>query len=143
VLYNYGVASNQIALVSNTADEDDDGISDLWEIERFGNTTQTDGTGNQDGDAFSDQEEYIADTHPMDTNSYLWLAIGVSTNAGIQELTFPTSLAREYWVESTTNLMVDPFAPASPVFTGEDGITLWYMTNSVIQHYYRIRVTLP
>jgi hypothetical protein len=141
--YAYGTSGNQIALVSTRLDGDGDGIIDAWEIDRLGNTTLSDGTGNQDGDAFTDLQEYIADTHPADSNSYLWVAIAPSTNIGIMELSFPSSSLREYWIESTTNLIV-PFASATVALPGEGGIMIWNMTNSIApQLYYQIKVSLP
>jgi autotransporter-associated beta strand protein len=141
--YNYGTGSNQIALVNTRFDGDGDGIVDAWEIDKFGNTATANDSSNQDGDLFTDLQEYIADTNPTDTNSYLWIAIAQSTNTGIHELSFPSSLAREYWIESTTNLVV-PFAPTSPAFPGDGGVMLRNMTNSVLlNQYYRVRVDLP
>ena len=142
--YNYGVSSNQIAIVSTTIDHDEDGMLDAWEVDRFGDVTISDGTGNQDGDRHTDLQEYIADTNPKDIESYLWLSISRTTNTAVQQLEFPSSLNREYWVESAPDLSGDSFAPASPIFTGEGGLTLWNVTNSLVGDlYYRIRVTLP
>ncbi|VGO12338.1 hypothetical protein PDESU_00890 [Pontiella desulfatans] len=141
--YNYGTNGNQIALVTTSIDGDGDGIIDAWEIDQLGSTTLSDGTGNQDGDAFTDLQEYIADTDPDDTNSFLWIAIAQSTNTGIHELSFPSSAEREYWIESTTNLVI-PFSPTSPAFPGEGGIMLRDTTNSLSPNrHYRVRVTLP
>ena len=46
------------------ADTDGDGMSDAWEIAKFGNLTQT-ATGDADGDTYSNRAEFNAGTEPM------------------------------------------------------------------------------
>ena len=65
--------------VTPPADADGDGLPDLWEDEHFGNNdgiilwtdlVASDGSGDADGDNFSDQAEHDADTDPKDENSF-------------------------------------------------------------------------
>lgn len=46
-------------------DEDEDGMLDAWEEAYFGSVTYSDGTGNDDGDFFTDLEEFLLDTSPL------------------------------------------------------------------------------
>ncbi|MHC9510379.1 fibronectin type III domain-containing protein [Kangiella sp. M94] len=49
-------------------DSDNDGLDDSWEIEHFGNLTQT-SEGEVDGDGFTNLEEFYAETDPSDHSS--------------------------------------------------------------------------
>ena len=51
------------------ADADGDGLPDAWEIAHFGNTTSQNGSGNPDGDAYTNAQEYAAGTDPMNAAS--------------------------------------------------------------------------
>ncbi len=46
-------------------DSDGDGMADSWELAYFGNLDR-DGSGNWDGDAYTDAEEYLMSTDPTD-----------------------------------------------------------------------------
>lgn len=46
-------------------DEDGDGMLDAWELAYFGGTDVSDGTGNADGDSFTDLEEFLSDSSPL------------------------------------------------------------------------------
>jgi hypothetical protein len=54
---------------SPPADADGDGLPDAWEISHFGNITAQNGSGNPDGDAYTNAQEYAAGTDPMDPAS--------------------------------------------------------------------------
>ena len=49
-------------------DSDGDGLADAWEMAHFGNLNQN-GSGDFDGDGFSNLREYRAGTNPTDPNS--------------------------------------------------------------------------
>jgi len=60
--YNAGATSK--GTMSFTLDEDNDGVGDDWEIEKFGSIEAKDGTADSDSDGYSDLWEYKNDTDP-------------------------------------------------------------------------------
>lgn len=65
------VGSVRVAVLAPgaNADTDNDGLDDDWESQFFGDLAQT-GTGDPDGDSFSNLTEYIAGTLPDEVASY-------------------------------------------------------------------------
>lgn len=61
-----------IDLRLDTADLDQDGVVDDWEMLALGDLDST-GAGDRDGDAFSDRSEWVAGTDPLDPGSNLRL----------------------------------------------------------------------
>lgn len=55
--------------IAELADDDADGMADLWEIEHFGTLGASSQSSNADGDAWTDREEFIAGTDPWDPGS--------------------------------------------------------------------------
>jgi hypothetical protein len=45
-------------------DSDGDGLPDAWELEHFGSLAQT-ASGDPDGDGFTNEQEYLAGTDPL------------------------------------------------------------------------------
>ena len=83
----YLIATNPTAFVQlfnfnmngspNTADDDNDGMPDLWEIQYF-NTLGTAATTDTDNDGVGNLNEYLEGTIPTDKNSFrprLWLFV--------------------------------------------------------------------
>lgn len=56
-----------IRLIPNAADSDQDGISDSWEIQHFGNLSRT-GGDDADGDGLTDIQEFLKGTNPVQAN---------------------------------------------------------------------------
>jgi hypothetical protein len=50
-------------------DVDGDNMADYWETDRFGDTSTSDGTGNDDDDGLTDFEEYLVQTDPLDADT--------------------------------------------------------------------------
>ncbi|MFQ5965289.1 MAG: RHS repeat-associated core domain-containing protein, partial [Candidatus Scalinduaceae bacterium] len=66
-----GTDPNKEALntITNSPDNDNDGIPDSWEIANFGDLTTADANTDYDGDGLLDIDEYINNTDPKDTDT--------------------------------------------------------------------------
>lgn len=69
-LEEYLAGTNPQSATSDPKNTDGDSLRDDWEISNFGNITARDGTGDYDGDLATDLEEFLADTYPLDANSW-------------------------------------------------------------------------
>lgn len=71
--YNVGSPSSATVTIADNdnpaPDADGDGLPDSWEVTHFTNTTSQNGTGDPDGDGFSNLAEFQAATDPMDPAS--------------------------------------------------------------------------
>ena len=76
------VTGQDFALVD--PDDDSDGLPDWWEIAHFGSTTNTAGGIDVDGDEYTNQEEYEANTDPTNISSHPWDLSGTITYTGPQ-----------------------------------------------------------
>jgi hypothetical protein len=88
-----------------TDDADGDGIPDSWETTWFDSVADCDPAAHDDGDIFSNFEEYIAGTCPTNTDSCFLITNQVRTVDGI-ELQWAAVPDRVYgveWTESLTN----------------------------------------
>jgi hypothetical protein len=124
-----------------TGDDDSDGIPNWWE-EQFG--TNVVAGSDQDGDGFSGEEEYIADTDPTDGSSFFEMT-GTIT-AAEQTFMFDGSTARQYQLLYTTNDLV---VTGSSWLT--NGVPVWgagtgteiTVTNTEDMVFYRMEAILP
>jgi YD repeat-containing protein len=65
------------------ADADGNGLPDAWELQYFGHTG-VNPNDDPDRDGFSNLQEYIADTNPLDSNSYLRITSAQLSTNGVQ-----------------------------------------------------------
>ncbi|MEI7937008.1 MAG: choice-of-anchor Q domain-containing protein [Verrucomicrobiota bacterium] len=63
------VTATNATYLPGSADTDNDGIPDAWEIAWFGNLTTANATSDFDGDGLPDYCEYLSGTNPRDSNS--------------------------------------------------------------------------
>jgi len=104
-------------------DADGDGVSDQWEYRHFGSATNFNGQADPDGDGYSNYREFIADTEP--TNSASFLSIHeITFDPGIR---FPTSTNRLYRVQlnDTATAGLHNWYPAGPLFGGDGSVMTW------------------
>ncbi|MDF7823870.1 putative glycoside hydrolase [Pontiellaceae bacterium B12227] len=64
------VGSGETVFAWDSVDTDADGLNDLWEYRNFGNVTNAVPTDNPDGDAYTNEEEYIAGLNPLVADSF-------------------------------------------------------------------------
>ena len=87
--------------LGHALDSDMDGLSDNWEIARFGNLTSTaGGAENSDQDTFTDLKEWIGGTDPKDASSFFSNAIA-RPSLGVVEVLFNAIPERIYTLETT------------------------------------------
>jgi len=104
--------SNALAVVQTDhiqagADIDGDGIADAWERTYTNTLTAFTATRDADHDGFSDQEEYLADTHPLDAGSQLRIteySVGFVAGSDVDTLTWTSEPTRQYRVQHRTDV---------------------------------------
>ncbi len=73
--------------VDTTVSSDNDGLDDEWEVEHGLDPTSAEGDDGPDGDpdhdGMTNAEEWGADTHPMDGQSFFAITGALSTNGGV------------------------------------------------------------
>ena len=95
-------------VVAALPDGDADGIADEWEIEQFGNLSQSSPASNADGDPWTDLEEFIAGTDPWDPDSKFQISATTAESISWQAVQGKTyrvlsteDLTQEWGVEAT------------------------------------------
>ena len=137
-----GFALDDITLYGSGAaqeDTDSDGIPDDWETSYFLSPTGMVADADNDADGFSNYEEYLADTHPSNSASFLHIE-WMDAESG---LTFPASTGRVYTLQCTdqcggtwSNLIQHVPATNSSMTLSDDAA-------GVAERFYRIEVSLP
>ena len=105
-------------------DTDGDGMSDAYEELYFGGPTNGVADVDEEFDGFKNLEEYIANTDPLDPNSFF--SITVIDGATERQVTLGcTSSERVYTVEYTTDLAdPDGWTPLAPAQAGTEPETV-------------------
>ena len=117
-------ASDNFTMVKQgAADTDGDGVADEFEIangmNRFSNT---DATGDSDGDGNDARAEYLFGLNPGTSDRYNWTTTPNPTTGNI-DVTFPTLPQRTYQVFWSNDLLT--WNPASVVVNGDGTSKVW------------------
>jgi hypothetical protein len=124
-----GIAIDNLS-VTYLADTDGDGVPDIMDPD-------------DDNDGFSDADEFVFGTNPLDASSRYAMSLTFPSSApGMAQLSFPTALGRNYTVESSLNLSswseVGTYAG-----TGSPRVLDVAVSPVEKQKFYRIRASLP
>ncbi|NCC52825.1 MAG: hypothetical protein EOM20_16640 [Spartobacteria bacterium] len=131
--------------VATPTDTDGDGLLDAWELGYFETLEISDGGAcNSDDDAFTDWQEYIADTNPTNSTSYLRV-FAMDPGPPVAVHFTPGSTGRVYSFQCTDNLTEGSWTnvPGALPRPGDGGDDLMTDTNQVPLRSHRIKVELP
>ena len=127
-------------IVKAALDTDGDGMWDSWELIHFG-TLASNATGNADGDAFNNLQEFIADTSP--TNAAAHFRMASLTNGLPHHPGWISSAGRWYDVEYSTNLFAPAWLNLASNVVGSGGLVSVADGADETNRYYRARAKLP
>ena len=129
VLPPQGIAIDNLS-VTFLADTDGDGVPDLTDPD-------------DDNDGFSDADEFVFGTNPLDGSSRYAMSLTFPSSApGMVRLSFPTALGRTYTVESSLNL-TNWSTEGTYAGTGSPRAVDVAVNPVEKQKFYRIRASLP
>ncbi len=135
-MFQFTTGSYSVAISTNTADADGDGMADGWEITYLGSTAANPG-GDADGDGLSNLDEYRSGTLPDQATSGLRIT-NLVRSAGQATVRWPAVAWATYRVESSTNLRSGVWAPLDWVEQGASPGPAAYLDplpTNVIRHY--------
>jgi hypothetical protein len=104
-------------LTQPSADSDNDGLLDTWELENFGNLSR-DGTGDADNDSLTDKQEYVLGSNPNNAASGFPRMSVESTNDTFR-VSFPTVAGRRYTVLGRSSLTSGTWDPVTSIQDGQ------------------------
>ncbi len=121
-------------------DTDMDGLPDWWETLYGTGPTSLDREGHLDSDGFTNYEEWLADTIPTDSDSFLQMLD--YTNA--TQVVFSSSTNRKYLVEYRTNLVDanESWEMEVDWFSATNSPTTQPVSPATSNRFYRVRVKL-
>ncbi|VGO20371.1 trypsin-like serine protease [Pontiella sulfatireligans] len=116
-------------------DTDMDGLPDWWEAQ-YGPLSAGD---DADKDGFTNYEEWLADSVPNDSNSFL----RVTNYSTPTNVTFSSSTNRKYQIEFRTNLVEGVWEEEGGWFAGSAPQTSAPVSTPTSNRFYRVRANLP
>jgi len=120
-------------------DGDGDGIPDEWEFLHFACATGAVAGADADHDRATNEDEYIADTDPNDSNSFFAVS---SIEAGSIVVGFQSESDRSYDVQFSENPVSGSWSDLQQAIPGDGSIILVTDTNEATARNYRVRVQL-
>lgn len=120
-------------------DLDTDQMPDIWEADNFG-TLLRDGSGDFDGDGFSDLNEYLAGTQPTNTASLLRIENISYPSATDLVITWQSASNRTYDVLAASGSLASPFLPVATNLPATPPLnTLHLVPPTLTPAYFRVR----
>lgn len=128
-------------------DSDMDGLPDAWEYAKTGDLRLLNGgTHDQDGDGVNDDEEYGADTDPLDDADFLRI-VSISVCGSTNSIAWTSRPTRFYRLEATNTLMgAGVWTDAGPGLLGPPVVSPMTQTVSDVTattRFYRVQAVMP
>lgn len=133
------------SLAIDNADADHDGLPDRWEAQYFGGPQAANPSADEDGDGFTNLQEWAMKTNPRDSTSGLFIhSAGMDLDSFQFDVT--TQKGVLYRVECSENLTPDSWNSISPAFWG-NGFDMRFVDTGVRgvipKRFYRVKIALP
>ncbi len=143
----YALFANHLSITrSNAHDTDGDGLPDWWESEYFGGPTNATAAAVAAEGSYSLAEAWLADLNPLDPHARFPRAGVEPGPAETLWITIdPSSTARVYAIEYTTNLVENPTSwfHQPPETTGTGGAVMFSAPPDAPSRAYRTLIRVP
>ena len=136
----------QTDVIAPGADTDGDGIADAWELTHTNSLSGFGAASDSDGDGVSDQNEYLADTNPIDAASKLVIPACSSPPGGtLPNVTWSSVLTRQYQIQKTFDLGSPLWLDSGLGLIVPDGssTTRSFSDTNAAMQYYRVQAVKP
>ncbi len=130
-----------LSIASGAMDRDGDQLPDWWETQQGLDPEVADAEEDADGDSFSNQQEYLADTDPTQNDDLP--RFGLDLSNGSPRLKFDTSSRRKYILEYCDDLSEGLWRTLAPLQAGTGAEVEVEDTAGAPNRFYRVRVALP
>ena len=140
---NYALFANNLVIQRNRGpDADQDGLPDEWEQQYFGGSV--DPASPAANTNYTVWQMYVADLDPTNPSAAFPPAEATPSPGGLMEIVVdPSSTARVYLVQWSTNLMNEVWSQYGGVKSGTGAAVSFTVTNDVPGRTYRTGVQLP
>lgn len=146
----FAISTSGLVTYTNPAvnpDADNDGLTDTWEVQHFGNTTAQNGEGDPDGDGQTNAEEEIFGTSPASGSSSFGLA-GINRTQTYAGFSFTSIPSRAYQVFFSADLSNGSWQLIDTIAGGASPATVNYQDTdparlSNPRGFYKVAVLAP
>ncbi|MBK1828855.1 glycoside hydrolase family 9 protein [Haloferula rosea] len=138
----FTVSRTRIGYPGMPLDVDSDKLPNVWEAQFFENETAASAITDDDGDSFSNYDEYIAGTDPLDAADRFRIEWEAATTGTSPTLRTDGHSGRRYILERSRNLTQWTTDSATEILTDDQAVE-FQPTRENVTDFFRIRVELP